>query len=314
MKQLQIPDGPSLAGWHKVESGFRCYKEYQYEHIRGVTNPKASTPDPFTIGQLMHYGKAHWFLHGFPTGEKKLAQIRDAMLAKALEAKLPMSIDAQRRALRYFTEYVEHWRVRPRPKVVAAEYDLGPVALRETDELSPFLRRTARLDDVSYYPEGGNRLFIGESKTTSTSAADALAQYQQHGQPLLQLLLWKAAPQGEKKHGPVGGVMLDVIVKGSGERPSTFSRVPLPITQRQLDWFEVNFRHTLRILNKLDWNSNAPRNITACTRMYGRARVTCPYLKLCQHGRSATGDYVLPGGKSLAAWKPNGEQEVPPWE
>lgn len=311
---LGVSDGPSSAGWHKVEAGFRCYKEYQYAQVRGITNPQAETPDPLAIGLLMHVGKGRWFSKQFDSSEEMLEKIRNEMLDYAMRAKLPMSVEAQQAALRYFTEYVNHWRVRPRPRVLSAEHLLGPSALKEGDDETGMLARTARLDDVSYYSEGGGALYIGETKTTSTSVPDAVNQYTLHGQPLLQMLLWDVAPQGRAKHGPVAGVMLDVIVKGYGGKPSTFARVPLPITQRALDWYKVNFRHTMKILANIDWDTKAPRNISACTRTYGRARVACPYRDLCMHGRSASIKYVLPGGKSLTSWRPSPGQETPPWE
>lgn len=310
---LGLADGPSAAGWHKVESGFRCFKEYQYGEIRGITNPQADMPDPFAIGQMMHVGKAHWFSKHFSTDETVLSGIRDRMLEAAEKSKLPMSLDAQRSALRYFTEYVEHYRVRAKPKVLAAEYDIGPAPLDPGDP--EFLWRTARLDDVSWYPEGGGALFIGEAKTTSTSVNDAVNQYSLHGQPMLQALLWKVAPQGEAKHGPIAGVMLDVIVKGYGGKKSTFARLPLPITQRALDWYAKNFRQRLRQLANVEWDTDVPRNIQACTRMVGRSRMACPFRDLCMHGRSATTKYVFKkDGSSLLSWKPTETQTVNPWD
>jgi hypothetical protein len=309
-------DGPSSAGWHKIESGFRCFKEYQYEQIRGIESPQHAMPDPFAIGQMMHTGKGRWFSKQFKSDEATLDDIREEMLASAIKAKLPMSNKAQLSALKYFTEYVEHWRVRAKPRVLAAEYLIGPAVFREEDGGRPLFARTARLDDVSYYPEAGNALCIGESKTTSTNISDAVNQYSLHGQPMLQDLLWRVSPQGEKMHGPIAGVMLDVIVKGYDGKKSTFGRMMLPITDRARLWFEKNFRHTVKILSNISWDTNAPRNISACTRMYGRARVACKYRDLCMHGRSASVKYVLPGGKSLVQWKPDEERgmTVPPWE
>lgn len=309
---LGVADGPSSAGWHKVEAGFNCFKEYQYKEVRKITNPLAQTPDPFAIGQMMHVGKARWFSKRFPIGEESIAPIREEMMAYAARAKLPMSLDAQRYALALFTEYVAHWSVRAKPHVIAAEYELGPSPLEPGDK--QFLWRTARLDDVSKYPEGGDALFIGECKTASTSVADVIRQYSMHPQPLLQYLLWKVAPQGEAMHGPVAGVMLDVIIKGYGGRPSTFARTPLPFTPRALEWFAKAFRTRLRSLSQIDWDFDAPRNVAACTRMYGRARVACAYQEMCMHGRAASIKYVLPNGKSLLEWRPTEGQTVPPWE
>lgn len=306
-------DGATSAGWHHIEAAFRCLKEFQYAKVRGISSPQHETPDAFAIGQLLHVGKGRWFSKRFKSDEQTLESIRDEMLEYATRSKLPMSTKAQREALRYFTEYVEHWRVRARPDVLAAEYDLGPAPLQKGD--GPGLHRTARLDDVSRYPEAGGALCIGESKTTSTSVPDCVNQYTLHGQPLLQAALWRLAPQGEAMHGPVAGVMLDVIVKGYGGKRSTFARMMLPITERAVTWYIKNMRATLTAVGNIDWNTDVPRNISACTRMVGRARIACPFRDLCLHGRSATARFVMgEKAESLLTWKPTDERRVPPWE
>ena len=93
---LGVSDGPSSAGWHKVEAGFRCYKEYQYAQVRGITNPQAETPDPLAIGLLMHVGKGRWFSKQFDSSEEMLEKIRNEMLDYAMRAKLPMSVRRSR--------------------------------------------------------------------------------------------------------------------------------------------------------------------------------------------------------------------------
>lgn len=320
LKQVAEPDAPmgdtavgaTSAGWHSIEALWRCEKEYQYAKVRGITNPEAETPDPFTIGQMMHVGKGRWFSKRFPTDEAVLETIRDEMMDYATKAKLPMSVAAQRRALVYFTEYVEFWRMRPKPRVLAAEYDLGPAPVKAGDPF--FLHRTARLDDVSYYAEAGGALCIGESKTTSGTINDCIKQYKLHGQVAMQVALWKLAPQGEPMHGPVAGVILDVIQKGSGTEKSKFGRVLIEVPDRVVQWYVENLRHRLRIAAAMEWDSNASRNVTSCTRMVGRGRMACPYSELCLYGRSASAKYVLPGGKSLVQWKPTQSETVPPWE
>lgn len=319
-EKAQEPDAPmgdtsvgaTSAGWHSIESLWRCPKEYQYEKVRGIRNPEAEMPDPFAIGQMMHVGKGRWFSKRFPTDEAVLETIRDEMMDYATKSKLPMSIDAQRRALKYFTEYVEFWRMRPKPKVVAAEYDLGPSPVKAGDPF--FLHRTARLDDVSRYAEAGGALCIGESKTTSSTINDCIKQYKLHGQIAMQVALWKLAPQGEAMHGPVAGVMLDVIVKGSGTEKSKFGRQLIEVPDRVVNWYVENLRSQLRVAASIDWNSVVPRNITACTRMVGRGRMACPYTEMCVFGRSASAKYVMRDGSSLVTWKPSQYESVPPWE
>lgn len=309
----ESPDGPSSAGWHKIQSFLECPKKYQFSQVRGIYAPTAETPDYFAIGQLFHVAKAHWFARHFADDEGTRAAIRTRVAKAADKAKLPISAKAQQQALRYFEEYVHHWKMRPKPKVLAAEYDIGPAPIAPHLTGTQATWRTARLDDVSYYEESGGRLAIGESKTTSGSINDCINEYTLHGQPMLQLLLWKTAPQGEAMHGPVSGVVLDVIKKGYSE-PSKFSRVWLPINNDALAWYAKTLHHAVLHAASMHWDNDVPRNITSCTRMAGRARVACEFRELCMHGRSAAVRYLLPGGKSLSKWVPDEDHTVPPWK
>lgn len=302
--------GPSQAGWHQVETFLRCPKEYQFAHTRGISTPVAQEPDYFVVGRLVHAMRARWFSLRFRVDDEALQLIDKACDEEIENGKLPASLKAIQQAKVYFLEYRTHWAKRPKPSPVAAEYLLGPAPLAPDDPF--FLFRTARLDDVSRYPEAGDALCIGESKTTSTSVNDCVNQYTLHGQPLLQAHLWKMAPQGEKTFGPIKGVMLDVIVKGYG-KPSQFARVFIPVTDHALEWFIKNMRAQLRAAASVDWNSDVPRNIGMCTRLVGRARVACPYRDLCSHGRSASIKYVLRDGSSLLTWKQDNEHKVAPW-
>lgn len=305
-------NGPSAFGWHKIESAFRCPKEFQFEHVRKVIIPKSETPDYFTIGILMHVAKGHWFASQFDTSEKMMKHCADKVNEAALKAELPMRVEGINTTMRYFAEYVKHYSVRPLPKVKQAEYLIGPVAL--AGKGADWSRRTARLDDVSEYPEAGGRLCIGESKTTSTSINDAVMQYTMHGQPMLQMLLWDRSKKGKGTYGDIAGIMLDVIVKGYGGKESKFGRVLIPKPPAEtFKWFERSLLGLLDSAGKVGWNENVPRNITMCTRLVGRARVQCPYFKLCQYGRAATGSYVLRGGHSLLD-KTKWGGTVPPWE
>lgn len=302
--------GASAAGWHSIESFLRCPKEYQFQHVRKIHEPRAQTPDHFAVGQLFHVAKAHWFSCGFATDEKTMTAIRKLVAEAALLAELPITLKAEQLTLRYFEEYVAFWLRRPQPTVLAAEYDIGPAPLEAGDPF--FLYRTARLDDVSKYPEAGGKLCIGESKTTSASINDCVNQYTLHGQPMLQVLLWKFASQGEAMHGPVAGVMLDVIQKGY-DAPCKFSRVFVPVTDHMLNWYAQSMRGYLRAAMNVDWNVEVPRNVSACTRMVGRGRFACAYRELCMYGRSASIKYVFKGGKGLLTWKPTDDKSTPPW-
>jgi len=305
-------DGATEAGWHSIESFLRCPKEYQYQHVRGIISPTAATPDYFAIGQLFHIGKAGWFAARFATDEARMLSIREKMSAYAARAKLPISNEALTRAHGYFDEYVKHYRIRPKPDVLAAEYFIGPATLIKGDTF--FVARTARLDDVSKYPEAGHKLAIGEAKSTSGSINDVVQQYMLHGQPLLQMALWETAPQGEAMHGPIAGVVLDVLSKGYGNKASKFGRIFIPKPQRAIEWFVKNLNTQLRAAALVEWNTDAPRNISSCTRMIGRARVECPYLKLCRWGRAGSAPYTFKDGNGLGRWLPSTSQSTPPWE
>jgi hypothetical protein len=174
--------------------------------------------------------------------------------------------------------------------------------------------RTARLDDVGFYPEAGG-LAIGEAKTTSTPVGDTVREYTLHGQPLLQMALWKVAERGEKLHGPIKGVVLDVIKKpyGKSEKPD-FTRALIPIRQHALDWYVDNMLMYLRVMAKVTWDSEVPRNVTACTRGAGKGRVTCAFQELCMHGKNAAGEYVLASGQALRHHVPTEGKTKFPWE
>lgn len=306
------PLGATEKGWHAIESYLRCPKEFQYNKLRGVTKPMTQTPDYFAVGTLMHVAKAHWFKNNFRTDPEWRSSLIKVVAIAASQNKLPVTLKAEQAALKYMEEYVDHYAPRPRPKVIEAEHLLGPVSIAEDNPLYAF--RTARLDDVSVYPEAGDALCIGETKTTSGSVSDCIKQYEMHGQLMLQMLLWKAAPQGEAKYGPVLGVMLDVIQKGYGGKPCHFARALIPITDRQLEWFQANLLVSLKAAYKMTWDSDARRNVQACTRLSGRARVPCDYQALCQHGRSASTNYLLANGESLLTWRPSEGRQVGPWE
>jgi hypothetical protein len=202
--------------------------------------------------------------------------------------------------------------VRPLPRPVAAEYLLGPAPLKPDDPF--FLHRTARLDDVSHYPEAAMKLCIGESKTTSATVNDVINQYTLHGQTLLQPLLWNMAQQWAATHGPVAGVLLDITVKGYGGKKCSFARAFMPVRDETLSWFRDSMRGYLRAAASVEWDTPAPRNVSMCTRMAGRGRMACEFRDLCMHGKAAAPKYVTKNGESLVRWKPSAEETIPPWE
>lgn len=305
--------GRSTAGWHSIEALLRCPKEYQLREIRQIREPAAATPDHFAVGTGFHAGRARWFTLHFATNAKAMKSIEEAVVAEFEMAKLPVGKRALGATMDLLNQYIEHWSGRPRPTPKAAEYLIGPAPLKDGD---PFmLHRTARIDDASEYPESGGKLCIGEAKTTSVSIADTVNQYQLHGQPLLQLVLWKMAPQGEAKLGPAAGIMLDIVKKPYSGEKAQFGRVFVPVSPFALNWYVENMRHYLRQAAQIDWDTEVPRNITACTRTIGRMRAPCEFRDLCAHGRAASLKYVMgKEAKSLLDYKPTGGRGKMPWE
>jgi hypothetical protein len=302
--------GATEAGWHRIQYALECMKKLQFV-LRGVHQPQVQTPDHFGVGIMYHAGRARWFSLRFATDEKAWMKIRDAVREAAASNKLPVSLKAEQDALALISAYIEHYKRLPKPNPIAAEYKLGPTPIIPGDQFS---MRTAQLDDVSHYPEVSNWLCIGESKTTSTTVGDVENQYTVHGQTMLQMLLWKNDPNGEKKYGPVKGVMLDVAVKGYSGKPPKFGRVFVQITDYQLNWFARSLRGYLGAAAAVDWNTEAPRNPMSCTRMQGRGRIACEFRDLCKFGKSAAGNFVLEDGSSLLRFKPDEFRRVMPWE
>lgn len=299
--------GPSEKGFHRVEAYLRCAKEYQLASVRNIYVPSNNTPDALAVGTFFHAGRARWFASNFGTDAATWEKVRAAVQDAHEELEKPATPEAEQKALAILQAYIEHWSKKPLPRPIAAEYEIrGKLGEEDTSE------RTAKLDDVSEYPNVG--LCLGEGKSTSVGVADALKQYELHGQPMLQMALWKVSPDGEAKHGPVRGVMLDVVRKPYAKTKAAFDRVFIPITDFALDWYIKNLRKKLTAAAELMWNSEAERNITACTRQYGRMRADCGFKNLCRYGRSASGDYVMgPEGASLLSWRPSEDRAVPPW-
>ena len=304
--------GVTEAGYHSIESFLRCPKLFQFEKVRNIGLPQQYEPPYFTVGRMLHAGKAKWFSRGFRTTDKTWRAIQRAMELEAHTGKLPPKREALRDGLRYMEEYIEHWSKRPLPKPVACEYKLGPAPFSANDPF--FLFRTARLDDVSHYPEAGGALAIGEMKSTSGSPGDVVEEYTLHGQTMLQYLLWRHSDNGEAQHGKVAGTVLDIIKKGYGREKSKFSRQFIPFDPYALEWFADTLRANLRAAALVTWDAEVPRNITACTRTAGRKKVVCDYRDLCAHGKSASIKYVQRATGSGLMHKEEWKGVKGPWE
>lgn len=307
--------GASAHGWHRLAAWLRCPHEYLQSEVRGITVPTEYTPDPLAQGLLFHAMRARWFANEFSTTDASWQSIKDAAKDATFEMTAPMLPESESKALELFQAYVEYWKTQAvKPKPVACEYLLeSKLNPSDPDEV----KFSARLDDVSWYPEAQG-LAIGEAKTSS-DFNNTMKEYFLHGQPYLQAVLWKVAPQGEAMHGPIKGYVLDIARKPQGTpgkkgywKPA-FQRVFQPIKPETLAWYVEEIRKAKWSALQLRWNSNVSRNVTACTRMIGRMRVECPYLQLCAHGKNAAGGYVTRDGKSLAEWEPTHGQDTEPW-
>lgn len=303
--------GPTANGWHHIQAKIECDTKFKLAGVCGLRKPLAMTPDPLAKGSLFHVGRAAWYEHKFKTDTKTYRAVREAMEKAQMEAPVPISSSALAAAWDYVEQYILHWCVRPLPKVVGVEYDIGPVPLKKDDPW--WLNRTARLDDVSHYPEAPNgALCIGECKTTSVGADDCENEYTLHGQLLMQFMLWRMAPNGEAKHGPASYVMLDIVKKGYGKEKCTFARVPIHVTLTSLNWYVPMMNRELTEAARITETSPTHRRITSCTKQIGRMRVPCEFRDLCRFGDKAASAYVDKDG--VSASKKYANAEVKPWD
>jgi hypothetical protein len=306
--------GPSAYGYHKWGSSLECHKKYQLSEIRKIKIPLDQAPLALAVGAMFHAGRARWFANRFDVSAASWESIIAATKESMEELSAPCPPEAERKALDLLNQYFDHYGKKEKADPVAAEYLLQSKLDPDDPDEMMF---SARLDDVSRYPEAGGRLCIGEGKTASDTA-NCLAEYRLHPQPLLQAALWKMSPEGESKYGPIAGVMLDVVRKPqnrkTGETKAGFMRTLLPINDRMLEWYMKSVREARRQTLSLDWNSDANRNTANCTRMYGRARVPCQYQELCMYGRNAAGLYQFEDGGEVSEWTSSPGKEVAPWD
>lgn len=303
--------GPSGHGWSEIEAAARCPKEDQYARVRQITKPTSQTPDHFSIGSFVHAGRARWMADGFSLSDETWQRMQADMTYTRETLPLPSSDLAYSLALRYMQEYVEHWGIREKPKIVAVEHMLGPTELKEGDVRTI---RTARLDDFGFYPEFGMGLAIGECKTTNGNISDVANQYTLAGQTALQQILWRLAPQGADTYGQSTGVVVDVIKKGNNGKKCEFGRIPIQIPERAQDWMQREIIHILHARAATDWNSDAARSPTMCTRLIGKARVACDFRDLCLFGKAGSIGYMTADGVPLSNWVQQEGQLVAPWE
>ncbi len=296
--------GASGEGWSEMVA-MRCEKEYQLAKVRGIYQPKTQTPAPLAGGTFVHAGRARWFAEKQSTSMETWAKIvADVDKARA-ELELPTAERVYKDALRWLTEYVEFWSVRPAPNIVAVEHFLGPMKV-DGDDTS----RTARLDDFGFYEEAGG-LAVGECKT-AMSLQGCITEYTLHGQPTLQQILWAAAPQGEATYGPIKGTVLDIVEKGYAGKKCNFARVFLPLNANVILWAKKVISETLRRRSQITWETDAKRGglLSGCTKLLGGARIPCEFQNLCMFGEAAVHEYAFRDGRNLL----ESTNAVKPWE
>lgn len=310
LQEVQFNEGgASGLGFSELKSFIECPKSYQYGEVRKIHRPTSSTPDHFAVGAMVHAGRARWFAEKQGLEAATWDKIRADIAKCREEFALPVSESAERDALRYIQEYIDHYSVQPKPNIVAVEHMLGPFKLGEADGTE----RTARLDDFGFYHEAGG-MAIGECKTSSAPISDAINQYTLHGQPVLQKILWDIAHQGAATYGPVKGVVMDIIQKGYAGRRCNFARIFLPIEERVQKWWHEGLLKLLAGRAKVTWNSDEERRISSCTRLEGKARIACQFRELCMYGKSASLEYAFKSGDLLTEWQPSEGKETAPWD
>lgn len=312
--------GPSAHGWHSGDDAmFRCEQEFVFKHLRKIAKAgQVQTPRAMAIGLMVHAGRARWFKEGFP--ENRWDSIYEAVREEAEKQPLPMPAGAEQEALNILTQYVDHYGKLPKPKVLAAELELGPLITYEGSAEV----HTTRLDDLSHYPDFAHALGSGECKTTSGKPSAVYAHYNaNHGQLLKQMLVInQAIKDGSLKvdKDPIG-IILDVIQKGYGGESCKFERFLVTIEPYQLEWFARDLERVRARRRELEANEKlgvdpdegyepAMRNPTACRRLVSGdggqfIAVDCEYLNLCKFGRSAATEYVVngqPAGAVKGAW------------
>lgn len=311
--------GPSKFGWHSGdESFFRCEQEGVFKFLRHIEKAgKKETPRAMAIGLLFHAGRARWFANGFTDNWQS---IYAAVVQEAAKQPLPIPIGAEQEACNILTQYIAHYSKLPKPKVLAAELEVGPIITFEGSS-EP---HTNRLDDLSTYPDFANAEAIGEAKTTSSKPAAVYAHYNaNHGQLLKQMLVvTKAIEAGTLKviKNPIG-IILDVVQKGYGGDKCHFERFLITIEPHQLEWFARDLDRVRQRRRELEWREKYPehpatnylparRNPTACRRLVSGdggqfIAVDCEFLNLCKFGRSAATEYSVngqPAGAVKGAW------------
>ncbi len=297
--------GATTDGSTKTQMYARCPKMHQYAYVRGISIPRSQNPGYFSVGSIFGAVRSAWFGMKFATGAKAAVVLKHAAQKEAERNKLPIAQKDEAYALALFDQYIEYWSQRPMPKPVATEFHVGP---------EPELDRTGSLDDLSYYPEAGGALAIGECKTTAGDISTSVREYEFHIQTMQYQALYLLNKGAQKKYGPVKGHVLDVTQKpeGKGKKPK-FARIFIEVREEAIRTFIRSTAALVAQSKTQTWDSS-PIRTYQCTFQAGRARIDCTYKNLCRYGKSGAARFVLADGSSLASHKPTKGKEKMPWE
>lgn len=296
---LILPSGASSKGWHEISPLIMCPKEYQYARVRQVQIRSPFLSEALSIGLLLHAARAQWLADGYKGDLWRKAIVVHAKQPEGSKPLHPVAIGA---ATSYFKGYVDYWMVRPRSEVLAVEYELQP---RGWENAPEWLKRTARLDSIERWR---GKTYIGECKSSSSSASRVAETYSLHGQTQLQVALY--GPDEVRKFGPLEGVLLDVIIKKKGEG-SGAERIPLPLSgmKHATQWFKKDFERWAMQAATIKWNDDVEHRPT-CQRSYG----PCDFRELCLRGKDGCLGFETADRVPLSKWEPSPGKTTPPWE
>ncbi len=159
----------------------------------------------------------------------------------------------------------------------------------------------------------GNALTRDFPNLTVIDIGSVVREYELHVQPMQYLALYMASKRGEKRFGPVGGVVLDVTQKNYEGKKPKFARVFIEIRKAAVEAFVDSAAFYSAMASRIEWDTPVMRTYQ-CTYMAGRAKVDCTYKDLCRYGKAGASKFVLRDGTPLRSHKPEPGKGSMPWE